>query len=196
MNTRERILGVTLVALLFLPWAEAVAAPMPPLLVVNHDSKQCAEIFGGDECMDCFPPAGWEIVGVSSQVECPQGYTRVETLDYTCQGFKNQRCCSEGHTGAHGSCEDLVVNDRAKQCAFVESVDNCALPKNWSSKPGDQQPTDWFCPAEYQWLENSLECAAGEGESVETGSGRSFCPLAAGIGPFIIIIWLLIKRTR
>jgi len=201
MLTTERILGVVLTTLLFLPWvgAVAVAAPMPPLLVVNHDSKECAEIFGGDECMDCFPPAGWEILGMSSQAECPQGYTMIQTLDYTCQGFKNQRCCSEGHTGAHGSCEDMVINDRAKQCAFVETIDNCALPKNWNSKPADLKPTEWSCPAKYEWLENSVECATSDAvakESAGTAAGRSLCPFAASIGPAAVLFWFLIKRLR
>jgi hypothetical protein len=184
------------VALVLVPWSTVVAAPMPPLTVVNHDTKECAQIFGGDECMDCFPPEGWEILGVSSEFECPEGYTLIDTLDYTCQGFKNQFCCSEGHSGAHGSCQDMVVNDKAKQCAFVEDITNCALPKNWDKKPGKMEPTDWFCPATYEWLDTSLSCAAAESTSTETETDRAFCPFAAGIGPAIVGLWLLVKRNR
>jgi hypothetical protein len=198
MNTGQRMLGLALATFLFLPWVAAVvvAAPVPPLLAVNHESQECAEIFGGDECMDCFPPEGWEILGISLQVECPQGYSTVENLQVTCQGFKNQFCCSEGHSGAHGSCEDLIVNDRGKHCAFVQDIDNCVLPRNWNRKPADLKPTDWFCPANYQWLDTPLECVAGEDEGADTGTGRSFCPFAAGIGPAVIVLWLLVKRTR
>jgi hypothetical protein len=200
MITRKQISAVFLTTFLCLLWAEGMvtAAPMPPLLVVNHDSKECAEIFGGDECMDCFPPEGWEILGGSSQAQCPPSYDWIQELDYTCQGFKNQRCCTEGHTGAHGSCQDLVINEREKQCAFVETIDTCALPKNWRGKPADLQPVDWFCPAEYQWLDRSLDCApagADAVESTDTDSSRSFCPLTTALGPAFILLGLLIRKT-
>jgi hypothetical protein len=142
MAVKRTLPLLAFVVLVLVPWSTVVAAPMPPLTVVNHDTKECAQIFGGDECMDCFPPEGWEILGVSSEFECPEGYTVIDKLDYTCQGFKSQFCCSEGHSGAHGGCQDMVVDDKAKQCAFVEDITNCALPKGWNKRPDELKPTD------------------------------------------------------
>ena len=41
---------------LLLPQQPLAAAPLPPDLVVNHETKECAEVSGGDECMACYAP--------------------------------------------------------------------------------------------------------------------------------------------
>jgi hypothetical protein len=196
MTTKGWIVALAALSALLLPAASAAAAPVPPLRVVNHEAKACGEIFGGDECMDCYPPEGWEILGVASEAACPSGYAVLEDVEVHCRGFKNQFCCSEGHSGAPGNCQDLVVDDRARQCAFVEDISTCTLPDNWTKAPVSVSPREWFCPAEYQWLEAPLACVAAEGQGKETETRRSFCPFAAGIGPAILGLWLLIRRTR
>ena len=200
IRTRQT-LGVGLIAVFLVTTAVTVvtAAPVPPLLVVNHDARQCAEIPGGDECMDCFPPSGWEILGQSSQNECPQGYATVHDLDYSCQGFKNQRCCTEGHSGAHGTCDEMVVNNRQERCAFVETLENCTLRKNWESKPADLRAVEWSCPAAYEWVDDSLACAAdatsGE-EAAAAESGGAFCPFATIIFPGAILVLFLTRKIH
>jgi hypothetical protein len=134
------------------------AAPVPPKLVVNHDTQECAEIFGGDECMDCFAPEGWEELGWAYDVECPAGYT-LTTVESHCNHFKNEHCCSEGHSGASGDCEDLVINDRNDQCAFVTDINACNLPGNWKARPEKISRSEWTCPSRYEWIDN-LECLA------------------------------------
>ncbi len=154
------------VALLLLATGCLLAAPQPPKLVVNHETKQCAEIFGGDECMDCDPPPGWEILGYVDQHECPADYTFVEDLDYTCQGFKDEFCCTEGHSGAAGDCEDLIVNHRTDQCAFVDDITDCALPQRWEKRSDNVDPYRWTCPGDYEWIAD-VNCAQ------DTGAGAA-----------------------
>jgi hypothetical protein len=168
-----------------------LAAPLPPLRVVNHQTKECNEIpFGGDECMDCFPPAGWEVLGVAYDVPCPADYAVVEGVNYNCQPFKNQFCCSEGHSGAPGDCQDLVVNDRVKQCAFVEDISGCELPQRWSKRPDTVELRNWVCPAGYEWLD-TLECGA------ESSSPPASLPClgAMALGPVLLGLWLM-GRSR
>lgn len=155
-------MGILPAILLLVPWSGLVAAPLPPRLVVNHETRQCGEFFVGDECMDCFPPAGWEVLGVTSAVSCPEGYTDVGRIDSHRQPLKASFCCSEGHSGAPGDCEDLVINRRAKQCVFVEDIETCRLPTGWTRRPENVQTTNWVCPASYEWIE-ALACESGPG---------------------------------
>jgi hypothetical protein len=195
MKRKTLLVALMLLALLFASWRDLLAAPLPPLLVVNHKTKQCSQIFGGDECMDCFPPEGWEILGFDSQAECPSGYTFIEDVEYTCQGFKNQFCCSEGHSGAAGDCEDLVVNEKARQCAFVEEIQGCQLPEGWTQRPESTDRYHWTCPDDYEWGED-LSCVAGTSSGEEPTSGGLSCLGAALVGPAVLILWLLTKRIR
>ena len=169
--------------------ADLSAAPVPPLRVVNHETKECGETFGGDECMDCFPPEGWESLGYAMSVPCPEGYTVVDNVEYTCQGFKIDRCCSEGHSGAAGDCEDLLITDKEKQCAFVDDVQSCALPEGWTSKPAATAAREWLCPAGYQWLE-TLSCEEPESSGKQAGSKGVGCPGAALVGTVTIGLYL------
>ena len=36
------------------------AEPSMPVIVANHELKECATMFTGDDCMTCRPPEGWE----------------------------------------------------------------------------------------------------------------------------------------
>ncbi len=186
-------MGVLLVILLLIPWSGLVAAPLPPRLAVNHETRQCGEFFAGDECMDCFPPAGWEVLGVTSAVSCPEGYTDIGRIDHQCQPLKASFCCSEGHSGAAGDCEDLVINRRAKQCAFVNDIETCRLPTGWTRRPQDVEARNWVCPASYQWIE-ALACESEAGQEGPTptpdqGTGpvNLPCPGAAVIGLMVAV---------
>jgi hypothetical protein len=186
--TINRILWVFAFLVLLFPLAPTtLAAPLPPIRVVDHQTQECSEIpFGGDECMDCFPQEGWEVLGVAYDVPCPAGYAVVESVDYDCQPFKNQFCCSEGHSGVPGDCQDLVVNGRAKQCAFVDDIADCELPRRWSKRPDTVDLRDWVCPANYEWLE-TLECSS------ESSSPSATLPClgVTALGPVVLGLWLV-----
>jgi len=199
--------------------ANVLAAPLPPVLVVNHQAKECGEIFSGDECTDCLPPEGWEVLGLSPDAQCPSGYTMVGQVDYTCQHFKVDFCCSEGHSGAAGDCEDLVIKSRTKQCAFVDDIQDCTLPKQWRQKPPGQDPARWVCPSGYEWIaplpcetethdeatsppatriseKTTSPAATEENEQEDTGSGLLPCVGGIAMGPAIIALWLLARRHQ
>jgi hypothetical protein len=164
MNVGKSLSWLTMVVLLCSGSQRASAAPAPPELVVNHETKQCAEFVAGDECVYCAPPEGWEILGGLEEAECPEGYATVE-IEPVCQAGKNSFCCTEGHSGAPGDCDDVVINDAAQQCAFVEDIGDCpALPNGWEKYGAD-------CPY-YQWTEN-VACLADEGGGEVQGGGET-----------------------
>jgi hypothetical protein len=168
MNPKSisRLLILSIITFSLSAGGSAVAAPVPPDLVVNHDTQECAELFAGDECMSCFPPDGWEVLGKSYEVECPAGYTFTD-VEENCIHSKGEFCCSEGHSGASGNCEDLVINDKEDQCAFVDDINACNLPRGWKAKPEDVSMYKWTCPGKYDWMPD-LEClpeGADEGDS-------------------------------
>jgi hypothetical protein len=169
--------------------------------MVNHESKQCAEFFGGDECVSCSPPAGWEILGALWETECPAGYAQVEIVP-TCTPHKVTFCCTEGHSGAPGDCEDVVINKAAEQCAFVEDIGECpGLPKGWEKYGED-------CPCS-EWAED-IECLVDEGGgAVEGGSlvdnyGMVVasvlcvlgCSVPLGVLLILLLVWLVRRRRR
>ncbi len=219
MKTKWYLVLVASLTLFVWMGANVLAAPMPPVLVANHETKECGEIFGGDECTDCYPPEGWEVLGFSENVQCPSGYTLVGQVDYTCQPFKVEHCCTEGHSGAPGDCEDLVVNNRTKQCAFVDDIQACTLPKQWKQAPPGQDSSRWVCPSGYQWIA-PLPCeaeaqdeptslpatrASEEATSPPTTGGNEqedtrpgFLPCVGGLvmGPAIGGLWLLARRHQ
>jgi hypothetical protein len=168
-----------IVVLLFSGWNITQAAPAPEKLVVNHETKECATIFGGDECMDCLPPDGWEVLGWSYDVECPEGYAFTE-VEEICTPYKNEFCCTEGHSGAHGDCEDMVINRIACKCAFVEDINACNLPLGWQDKPEKKPNYGWACPGSFDWTEE-FEC---QGESAsdqgDADSGSGWLPFRCG----------------
>ena len=92
-----KYLGIVLSILMLV--GIALAAPLPTQIIVNNDTMQCARFLPGDECMDCTPPDGWEILGHYSF--CPESYALVE-VSGNCKGFEVERCCTERHSGASG----------------------------------------------------------------------------------------------
>ena len=196
--------GLLLVMLTVLSWCaneQAAAAPAPPQLAVNHESKQCAEFVGGDECVSCSPPAGWEILGNSWETECPAGYAQVEIVA-TCTAHKVTFCCTQGHSGAAGDCEDVVINEAAERCAFVDDISECpSLPTGWEKYGAD-------CPY-YEWADQ-IECLENEGGGAIEGGGlidnyrmvvaSVLCVLACsvplGVLLILLLVWLVRRRGR
>jgi len=174
------------------------AEPAPEKLVANHKTKECATIFGGDECMDCLPPEGWEVLGWSYQVECPAGYTFTE-VEEICTPFKNEFCCTEGHSGVQGDCEDLAINRVAQKCAFVEDIHACHLPSGWNAKPEDMPNYEWACPGNYDWTVN-LECRDKSAlDQGDTDSDSGWLPFRCGgfaLGIFLLGPLFTVKIRR
>ena len=128
--------------------AAALAAPMPPRPLVNHQTRQCAQIVPGDECGDVVLPPGWEYL--ESDQDCPAGYTTVD-LRPEWVHFKVPVCCTEGHSGSRGDCQDVVIQQSNRQCAFVEDIQSCpALPAGWETWGQD-------CPTGFEWVDD-LAC--------------------------------------
>jgi hypothetical protein len=202
MNVRKGLLlGALLV--LFCSGSElALAAPAPPQLMVNHQSRQCAEYWGGDECVSCSAPAGWEVLkGWLPEVKCPDGYAEVK-VDLTCTPHKAGFCCTEGHSGAAGDCEDVVLNRELEQCAFVPDINECpALPRGWEKYGRD-------CPY-YAWGDQ-VKCLEQEvGGGVEDGGQADdarllvaavLCLLACSLPLLVLLIvlgvWLWRRRSK
>jgi hypothetical protein len=124
--------------ILFLSRASNVRAEAnPPAIVVNHSTKQCSSICGGDECHSCYPPAGWEIAK-----SCPADYTEV-SVSATVIGRRTKSCCGQG-SGIGGDCKDVVANHNTKECAFVENVTRCLyLPPGWEKSGGGCSYFTW-----------------------------------------------------
>ncbi len=191
-NVFARVLGAFSLLLCFsflFSTLHILAAPIPPLRVVNHETKECSDIFGGDECMDCFPPEGWEILGDAYDIPCPEGYAEVASPGYTCEHFQEAFCCTEGHSGASGDCTNLVVNRGRKQCAFVSSANTTELPRGWRPKPDSTESYDWVCPGNYEWVDDV---------NAETGSGGfnfSCCSSAMLLAPVALVL-VINKKHR
>jgi hypothetical protein len=136
------------VLFIFIQVGLSLSAPLPSQTMVNNESMQCASFLPGDECMDCVPPAGWEILG--RDVPCPEGYTKV-SVGGNCTDFEIERCCTERHSGASGDCRNLVKNDLTGECAFVKDASNCSLPEGWQRMPDNATSYNWLCPLDYNW---------------------------------------------
>lgn len=193
MRVLKGILLLVTLGTLWLPGETLLAAPVPPVRVANHETKECGQMFAGDECMDCFPLEGWEVLGDAFDVACPASYTEVQDIPYRCEPFKVQFCCSEGHSGAPGACDDLVVNEREKKCAFVGEIEGCTLPSRWESRSPGIEPGSWVCPANYEWVED-LACLT-EAEQAETGPSLP-CLGTLLSGPALILLWLALRPRR
>jgi hypothetical protein len=193
-------LPLVLITLLFLVASETVAAaPLPPELAVNHETKECAEFWGGDECVRCSVPEGWEILGQTYEAECPADYDMVE-ITPECWAAKEPFCCTEGHSGLAGDCDDVVINRPARQCAFVEDIDDCpALPLGWGRHGEDCPYHDWAA---------DVECLDRGGPGSDGGFGSIgvyeviivslvcglFCMLPLGAAIVLLALWLLRRR--
>ena len=75
-----------------------------------------------------------------------------------CEGIKSRACCTEGHAGASGDCADMIISHRYDQCAFVDDIEGCKPPREWTRRPHGRRAEDWICPASYEWVDD-MECA-------------------------------------
>jgi hypothetical protein len=147
----------------------AMAAPLPIQIIVNNDTMQCARFLPGDECMDCTPPDGWEILRQYSS--CPNNYALVEESG-NCKGFEVEHCCTEGHSGASGDCGNMIKNDITDECAFLANAMNSTVPNGWQKMPENASPSSWVCPRDYRWttLTSSISTALTQYGSVNVVS--------------------------
>ncbi len=143
MRFSRIIIIVILIGIVFFIVGKVQAEMMPPRIAVNHETKECAEYNCGDECSDCILPEGWVTLGYAYQVSCPADYSVVE-IDAVWKPLTNEFCCTPGHSGMPGDCEDVVINKSAKQCAFGSDViESCGdLPFGWK-KYGRECPYTW-----------------------------------------------------
>jgi hypothetical protein len=155
LSTQPKVFLVFLALPILAAHASAWAAPVSTL-VVNEKAKQCAMVFGGDECSDCVPEnSEWKAVERGKGQGCPQGYEMVRVeLQRRCWPFKKTHCCTKGHSGVQGDCEDMVINDELKKCAFVDDIKSCDLPPGWRKNPQGIPTKEWECP--YTW--DQVEC--------------------------------------
>jgi hypothetical protein len=157
------LISSLLTVLLF--YALANAAPMPARPVVNHQTRQCAVIVTGDECGDVILPTGWEYLNEAAGEKCPDGYTTID-LHPDWAHFKVAHCCTEGHSGSSGDCQDVVIHQSNQQCAFVEDIQNCTvLPGGWNAWGKN-------CPTNFEWIDEVL-CSGGQVATTTTTAPTS-----------------------
>ncbi len=194
---QTRMLLVLLVCLTLLSLAgAAVAAPTPPLTAVNEETKECGQMPGGDECTNCYPINGWTQLGDGYDVECPEGYTYAQP-EYQCDHFKAQFCCTEGHSGASGDCEDLIISHRYDECAFVDDIIGCNPPSEWTQQPNGISAEEWLCPAGYEWIDE-IDCSGDASSATatpEASEGLSLpCLGALLVAPVLLGLWLIVRK--
>lgn len=147
---------IVLFLLLFfvVPPSSVSSAPAPPAFGVNHQTKECGEFFMGDECVFCRLPEGWMEIPGREKAACPEGYNKVR-IRPVCFAAKNNFCCTKGHSGAPGNCQDLVIQEKEKKCAFVENIEKCrAIPEGWQTPSGSK-----LCPGfNYTWTDKLIAC--------------------------------------
>lgn len=132
-----------------------LASPALPIYGLNKQTRECSEFSIGDECMSCTLPVGWEMI---DGFNCPDDFKKIQ-INSVCTPLKNSFCCTVNHSSTAGDCEDVVVNDVDKKCAFVEDISKCKkLPKNWN-KAQENELRGKECPSlKYIWLNETLKC--------------------------------------
>jgi hypothetical protein len=156
---------------LALPGPATLATPTPPYLIVNHMTQECAERWIGDDCRWCDPLPGWEVVGLASNSQCPEGYSHLDYVEMACRGYETPFCCSGG---AHrGDCEDMVVHDEDRLCGFVDELEGCILPVGWQGRPAEVMPQEWSCPHDSRWQPELLSCLDEQPREVPVPTGTS-----------------------
>lgn len=130
----------------------ANATMAQPVYYVNHQQKKCGEFISGDECSHATIDTSWTVLSG----QCPKNYQEnVKIPKHKLTFYKNEFCCTQGHSGGDGSCIDLLINTNEKKCAFVQKIENCKnIPKFWV-KPNTN---DKLCPFDYIWEKKILEC--------------------------------------
>jgi len=152
--------ALSFAALLVVLWPAGTlfATPTPPVILVNHESRECSQVIQGDDCSWCEPPAGWEVLGRAGEAPCPEGYAQVDGPAMDCRRYETPFCCSGG---VHrGDCDDMVVDQGAAACGFVDEIEGCTLPEGWQSRPAGVEAQDWSCPAGYGWVQEEVACLA------------------------------------
>jgi hypothetical protein len=174
------------------------------VIVVNHSTKECIHMYAGDECQNCSPVEGWQILeGAVSLEDCPADYSIVEdaSLYRRCVPIETTGCCSTPHTGSNGDCRNVIINRTAEECAFVD-VNACPrLSEGW-----EMHRT--LCPFGYTWV-TGIECLRGNsGDSAQDDSSliendlveADFAGLAlAGVilaVSVLAILGILVRRKR
>ena len=111
----------------------------------------------------------------------------------SCDGVKSRDCCTEGQPGAPGDCADLIISHRYDQCAFVDEIEGCKPPLEWTRQPHGRKAQSWLCPAGYTWVEDK-DCA---GDSSDDSSGGISIPClgTALVAPALLLVWLAIRRN-
>jgi hypothetical protein len=142
-----------LLTLFFLFPLDTHASLAAPAYGINSETKECSEFILGDECTLCIMPKGWQRV---DDFECPDGFTEVSASPI-CAPIKSAFCCTAGHSGSQGDCEDLIINEVEQKCAFVEDINKCReLPENWEAAQ-EGEFLGKICPYNYTWLED-IDC--------------------------------------
>ena len=142
----------------------AQATPTPPYLLVNHATQECAERWIGDDCRWCDPLPGWEVVGLASSTQCPEGYALLDYVEMACQPYKSEFCC---WGGAHrGDCDDLVLHDgyaplstRSKAASFPTVGGRS--PLRWNHPAGSVRTTTTGSPVSFAALPINREKSLG-----------------------------------
>jgi hypothetical protein len=192
MVNRHLLLALGFSLLLLSATGNVAAAPAPPQGVVNHQTSECGEIPGGDECTACYPTGGWVLLGDGDNVECPAGYAGASP-EYACDPIKARHCCTEGHSGAPGDCADLIISHRHDQCAFVKEIEGCKPPREWTRRPNGRKAQSWLCPTGYEWVDD-LDCS-GETASGAPEETTIPCLGTALVAPALLVLGLAIKRN-
>ena len=200
MRRRSAVWTAVLVLALLLAGKVVLATPTPPYLLVNHSTRQCTESILGDDCSWCEPPQGWDVVGYAAGNQCPQGYAWVERVDLLCRGYKNPFCCTSG--SHHGDCDDMIVHDGDRVCAFVDDIDGCALPDGWEARPPDADPAAWSCPVNYAWAD-PVACVSPEATTPPLRAGTAaavgcllFLFLAVAAAGLVLALVVARRRRR
>ena len=139
----------------------------------------------GDECVTFNFP---ESLKVSTQNNCPSGYKQIHKKA-DCTPNKDSFCCSFLHSGMMGDCEDVVINNINKECAFVLDINECIkLPDDWH-RAEEKETWGRVCPSlEYTWKDEFLAC-----------STKSILPQwikLFGLLTFLIVIFLGATRFK
>ena len=122
-----------------------------------------------------------------------QAGSRSAALEDSCDGVKSQECCTEDHPGAPGDCADMIISHRYDKCAFVDEIEGCKPPREWTQQPHGRKAQSWLCPAGYEWVEDK-NCTGEDGD----GSAGEFTIPCLGttlIAPALLIVWLAIRRN-
>ena len=156
---------LAVLVLIFCIVGAVYSAPMPPRTLINHKTKQCAQITPGDECGDVLLPPDWEYLDASTGGKCPDDYSVIE-LHPEWTHFKTSFCCSEGHSGSQGDCQDVIVQQTSRLCAFVDDIQKCpSLPEGWDAWGKN-------CPTDFKW-QDAIACKNAESSPAVNATGSA-----------------------